>query len=91
MGSKSRNSAHARQIVVERLDSLDPWTACRPAPPSGARARVGSAHHMAGAAADYLQRNQLAAVFMAPLDVVLSDFDVVAPDVLYISRERFEC
>jgi Uma2 family endonuclease len=27
-------------------------------------------------------------VFHAPLDVILSDFDVVEPDILYVSRER---
>lgn len=29
-------------------------------------------------------------MFTAPFDVIFSDFDVVEPDVLYISRERFQ-
>jgi Uma2 family endonuclease len=40
------------------------------------------------ALASYLTRNPIGEVFAAPFDVVLSDLDVVEPDLLYISRER---
>ncbi len=36
----------------------------------------------------YLQQHRTGQVFTAPFDVVFSDFDVVEPDLLYISRER---
>jgi Uma2 family endonuclease len=36
----------------------------------------------------HLQTHPIGEVFSAPFDVVFSDFDVVQPDVLYISRER---
>lgn len=36
----------------------------------------------------YLKEHPLGMIFAAPLDTVLSDFDVVEPDLLYISRER---
>ena len=36
----------------------------------------------------YLKHHPVGAVFVAPFDVVLSDLDVVEPDLLYISRER---
>ena len=36
----------------------------------------------------YLQQHRIGQVFTAPFDVVFSDFDVVEPDLLYISRER---
>jgi Uma2 family endonuclease len=36
----------------------------------------------------YLKQHAIGEVFTAPLDVVLSDLDVVEPDLLYISRER---
>ena len=36
----------------------------------------------------YLQRHLIGAVFVAPFDVVFSDFDIVEPDLIYISRER---
>jgi Uma2 family endonuclease len=36
----------------------------------------------------YLKEHPIGAVFAAPFDVVFSDFDVVEPDVFYISRER---
>jgi Uma2 family endonuclease len=36
----------------------------------------------------YLESNQAGEIFMAPLDVVFSHFDVVEPDLLYVSRER---
>ena len=36
----------------------------------------------------YLQTQPLGRVFMAPFDVVFTDFDVVEPDLLYMSHER---
>ena len=36
----------------------------------------------------YLQQHRIGRVFAAPLDVIFSNFDVVEPDVLYISSER---
>lgn len=36
----------------------------------------------------YLRDHPSGEVFYAPLDVVISDVDVVEPDLLYISRER---
>ena len=36
----------------------------------------------------YLKPHPAGEVFVAPFDVVFSDFDVVEPDLLYISRER---
>jgi Uma2 family endonuclease len=38
----------------------------------------------------FLREHRLGRVYMAPLDVLLSDFDVVEPDVLYVSAERLE-
>ena len=43
---------------------------------------------LAGALWSYLDENRIGRVFIAPFDTVLSDFDVVQPDLLYISRER---
>ena len=40
------------------------------------------------ALANYLKVRPLGAVFLAPFDVLFSDFDIVEPDLLYISRER---
>ena len=37
---------------------------------------------------DFVDRNRLGEVLFAPLDVVLSDEDVVQPDILFISNER---
>ncbi len=37
---------------------------------------------------NYLVQHPIGAVYAAPLDVVLSDLDVVQPDLMYISRER---
>jgi Uma2 family endonuclease len=36
----------------------------------------------------YLQQHPIGRVFSAPFDVILSKFDVVEPDLLYISRQR---
>jgi Uma2 family endonuclease len=37
---------------------------------------------------NWLERNPIGRLFYAPLDVVLSDFDVVEPDLLYLSNAR---
>jgi Uma2 family endonuclease len=36
----------------------------------------------------HLKAQPIGEVFFAPLDVVISDIDVVEPDLLYVSRER---
>jgi Uma2 family endonuclease len=36
----------------------------------------------------YLEAHPIGRVFHAPLDVVLSNFDIVEPDLLYVSNER---
>jgi Uma2 family endonuclease len=36
----------------------------------------------------YLEAHPIGRVFFAPLDVVFSNFDIVEPDLLYISNER---
>ena len=38
----------------------------------------------------YLEEHPIGEVFASPLDIVLSKFDVVEPDLLYISRGRPE-
>ena len=38
----------------------------------------------------FVYSNDLGEVFYAPYDVVLSDEDVVQPDILYVSRERLD-
>jgi Uma2 family endonuclease len=40
------------------------------------------------AIANYLKAHPIGEVFFAPLDVVMSQHDVVEPDLLYLSRER---
>ena len=46
--------------------------------------------NLVAAFAPYLQANPVGLAFMAPLDVVLSNVDVVEPDLLYVARERLE-
>jgi Uma2 family endonuclease len=38
--------------------------------------------------ATYLEQHPIGRVFLSPLDVVMSDNDVVEPDLLYVSNER---
>ena len=40
------------------------------------------------AIARFIEGRDLGEAFLSPLDVVFSDFDIVEPDLLYVSRER---
>jgi Uma2 family endonuclease len=44
--------------------------------------------NLAGMIWTYLQGHPVGRVFIAPLDVIFSKFDVVEPDLLYLSHER---
>ena len=44
--------------------------------------------NLAAALVGFTRPRSLGQVFCAPMDVVLSDFDVVEPDVLFVARER---
>lgn len=37
---------------------------------------------------EYVESNELGEILWSPLDIVLSDEDVVQPDILFISNER---
>jgi len=39
---------------------------------------------------DYLKRRPIGKVFVAPLDVIFSDYDVLQPDLLFVLNERAE-
>lgn len=38
----------------------------------------------------WIEEQRLGELFVAPLDVRMSEFDVVEPDLFYLSRERFQ-
>jgi Uma2 family endonuclease len=48
---------------------------------------VGRLHLAIG---NYLAEHPIGRVFLSPLDVIISQFDVVEPDLLYVSNERAE-
>ena len=47
---------------------------------------VGNLHFAIKA---YLREHDLGEVFLSPLDVLFSDFDIVEPDLIYLSRARW--
>ena len=56
--------------------------------PSPNRKHQAIAGNLNGLIWSYLQQQPVGRVFAAPFDVVFSDFDVVEPDLLFISRAR---
>ena len=44
--------------------------------------------NLSGLIWSYLQQHPLGRIFAAPFDVILSDVDVVEPDLLYLSQQR---
>ena len=56
--------------------------------PTPVRKHQAVAGNLHGLIWSYLQQRPIGRVFTAPFDVIFSEFDVVEPDLLYISRER---
>lgn len=56
-----------------------------PSPNTKHQRIVGSLHLLI---ASWLETRPVGQVFLAPYDVVLSEFDVVEPDLVYLSNER---
>jgi len=69
----------------ERYELIDGELILSPSPRTAhqrADIRLGSRLHM------FVDERDLGEVFMAPIDVVLSDNDVVQPDLVFVSTER---
>jgi Uma2 family endonuclease len=56
--------------------------------PSPRRAHQRVVTRLAHFFVDFLEKTDLGEVFVAPFDVVFSMFDVVEPDIIYVSSER---
>ncbi|HET9270267.1 MAG TPA: Uma2 family endonuclease [Vicinamibacterales bacterium] len=56
--------------------------------PSPSRRHQAIVRELLGQIWSYLKQHPVGEVFGAPFDVVFSDFDVVEPDLLFVSRER---
>jgi len=69
----------------KRHELIDGEHYVTPSPNLGHQRILGKLHLAIG---KYLEGNPIGEVFFAPLDVVMSNFDVVEPDLLYVSRER---
>ena len=69
----------------KRHELIDGEHYVTPAPIRKHQAVVGNLH---GLIWSYLQQRPIGRVFTAPFDVIFSEFDVVEPDLLYISRAR---
>jgi len=69
----------------KRHELIDGEHYVTPSPNMGHQRVLGTLH---GLMWSYLQTRPLGRVFFAPFDVVFSMFDVVEPDLLYLSNER---
>jgi Uma2 family endonuclease len=58
--------------------------------PSAERRHQELSLRLVTAVSGFVRRNRIGVVYCAPLDVILSDTDVVEPDILYVSNERSE-
>lgn len=71
----------------KRHEIIDGEHYVTPSPNTNHQVIVGNLYvSMAG----YLKTHPIGAAFLAPFDVVFTNFDVVEPDLLYISRARRE-
>ena len=78
-----RDYAHTPED--ERYELLDGELIITPAP---AEVHQRVATLLGWRVAQFVSENDLGRVYVAPFDVVLSDTDVVQPDLLFISNER---
>jgi len=69
----------------KRHELIDGEHYVTPSPNTQHQRIVGSLHLLI---ASWLETRPVGQVFLAPYDVVLSEFDVVEPDLVYLSNER---
>jgi len=69
----------------KRHELIDGEHFVTPSPRPRHQAILGNLHLLI---ASWLEDHPIGRVFLSPLDVVLSDFDVVEPDLLYLSSAR---
>ena len=69
----------------KRHELIDGEHFVTPAPTTRHQLVLGNLHLDLGS---YVEANGLGKVLFAPLDVILSDYDVVEPDLLFVSTER---
>ena len=70
-----------RHELIDGEHDVTPW------PNARHQLIVGNLHF---ALRDHLRARLLGVVMLAPFDIVLSDFDVVEPDLIYFTRQRYE-
>ena len=71
----------------KRHEIIDGEHYVTPSPNTKHQVVVGNLYLSLG---NYLREHPIGFVFLAPFDVVFSNFDVVEPDLLYIARERMD-
>ena len=76
---------YCRTPADERYELLDGELMMVPAPNIRHQQVLGRLHLELGR---FIQEHELGEVFVAPVDVFLSDTNVVQPDVLFVSRAR---
>ncbi|HXO29295.1 MAG TPA: Uma2 family endonuclease [Thermoanaerobaculia bacterium] len=93
MGNRENTSSPVRLTYADlrrlpddgmRHELIDGEHYVTPAPRPKHQRVSGRLHLRLGA---FLEEHPLGRVYYAPLDVVLTDFDCVEPDLLYVSRE----
>jgi Uma2 family endonuclease len=95
-GSNERQMAHAAVKLTyddfvhfpddgQRHELIDGEHYVTPSPNLAHQRILGNLYLLIG---NWLEEHPIGRVFFAPLDVVFSHFDVVEPDLLYVSNER---
>ena len=69
----------------KRHEIIDGEHVVTPTPNIRHQTIVGAFHLLI---ANYLERHGIGRILLSPLDVILSDYDVVEPDLLYVSHQR---
>jgi Uma2 family endonuclease len=71
----------------KRYEIIDGELYMSPAPNLGHQRRVRRFLYVVE---DFLEKNPIGEVFPAPTDIILSDIDVLQPDIVFIAKDKFD-
>jgi Uma2 family endonuclease len=71
----------------KRYEIIDGELYMAPAPTLGHQDTIGEFHFTIKS---FLETNPIGKIYLAPTDIIFSDIDVMQPDLIFVSKEKFD-